>query len=70
MRQNAADDTGFAFVQCKISGTGDIYLARTWKEKAIVVFAYTYMDVHLNPAGWFNNKEELSNKYACSRIIG
>ncbi|KAL5728518.1 pectinesterase [Ranunculus cassubicifolius] len=62
MRDNNNDDSGFSFVNCNISGTGDIYLSRTWKEKAVVVFAQTYMGMNVNPAGWFNNKAHLSNK--------
>lgn len=64
MREKKDDDSGFTFVSCNISGSGDIYLGRTWKEQAKIVFAHSYMDININPAGWFNNKPHLSNEYA------
>ncbi|KAK9101228.1 hypothetical protein Scep_024658 [Stephania cephalantha] len=51
-KEQAGDDGGFAFVHCKITGTGNTYLGRAWKERAKVVFAYTYMGTLVNPEGW------------------
>ncbi|KAF5177146.1 Pectinesterase ppme1 [Thalictrum thalictroides] len=61
-RQSESEDNGFTFVSCNLTGTGDIYLARTWKARAKIVFAYTYLGNNINPAGWFNNKASLSNE--------
>ncbi|KAK9101127.1 hypothetical protein Scep_024557 [Stephania cephalantha] len=51
-KEQSGDDGGFAFVHCKITGTGNTYLGRAWKERAKVVFAYTYMGTLVNPEGW------------------
>ncbi|KAF5208121.1 Pectinesterase, partial [Thalictrum thalictroides] len=59
--QSQTEDNGFTFVRCNLTGTGDMYLARTWKAAAKIVFAYSYLGPNINPAGWFNNKPELRN---------
>ncbi|KAK9149270.1 hypothetical protein Scep_008027 [Stephania cephalantha] len=51
-RVKADDDSGFAFVHCNITGNGSTYLGRAWKERAKVVFAYTYMGLLVKPEGW------------------
>ncbi|KAL5853691.1 hypothetical protein ACOSQ3_008809 [Xanthoceras sorbifolium] len=51
-RENVTDKSGFAFVHCNITGTGDTYLGRAWKERPRVVFAYTYMGTLINSEGW------------------
>ncbi|XP_020588531.1 putative pectinesterase 63 [Phalaenopsis equestris] len=51
-RSKIADKSGFAFVHCKVTGTGSAFLSRAWKESSRVVFAYTYMDSVVNPRGW------------------
>ncbi|KAF9616112.1 hypothetical protein IFM89_028578 [Coptis chinensis] len=66
------DSAGFTFVHCKITGSGNLYLGRTWKNQAKIVFAYTEMDGHINPAGWINDKPGLREdtmfygEYKCS----
>nr|BAD07663.1 putative pectin methylesterase [Oryza sativa Japonica Group] len=42
-REYAADDTGFAFVNCRITGSGLILLGRAWRPYSRVVFAHTDM---------------------------
>ncbi|GAV72966.1 Pectinesterase domain-containing protein, partial [Cephalotus follicularis] len=57
-RENVTDDSGFAFVYCNITGTGNsnnTYLGRAWKERPKVVFAYTYMGIIINSKGWSDN---------------
>ncbi|KAF8393678.1 hypothetical protein HHK36_021925 [Tetracentron sinense] len=51
-RETDADDSGFTFIHCNITGTGNTYLGRAWKERARVVFAYTYMGTLVNREGW------------------
>ncbi|KAH9297712.1 hypothetical protein KI387_029394 [Taxus chinensis] len=53
-RESSADDTGFAFVRCKVTGSGAFYLGRAWGTFSRVVFAYTYMDKIIMPVGWQN----------------
>ncbi|KAM2621491.1 hypothetical protein TB2_026235 [Malus domestica] len=51
-RENVEDDSGFAFVHCNITGTGDTFLGRAWRERPRVVFAYTYMGPLIDKQGW------------------
>ncbi|KAM6553399.1 hypothetical protein CsatB_014161 [Cannabis sativa] len=51
-RDNAAEDSGFTFVHCKIIADGDTYLGRAWREMPRVIFAYTEMGNNINTSGW------------------
>ncbi|XP_050216843.1 probable pectinesterase 53 [Mercurialis annua] len=53
-RSSILDDTGFSFVNCKVTGSGALYLGRAWGPFSRVVFAYTYMDNIIIPKGWYN----------------
>ncbi|XP_017982110.1 PREDICTED: probable pectinesterase 53 isoform X2 [Theobroma cacao] len=51
-RGSILEDTGFSFVNCKVTGSGALYLGRAWGPFSRVVFAYTYMDNIIIPKGW------------------
>ncbi|KAF9662442.1 hypothetical protein SADUNF_Sadunf18G0053700 [Salix dunnii] len=51
-RSSLLEDTGFSFVNCKVTGSGALYLGRAWGPFSRVVFAYTYMDNIIIPKGW------------------
>ncbi|KAH9606186.1 hypothetical protein KSS87_014592 [Heliosperma pusillum] len=53
-RSSMLDDTGFSFVNCKVTGSGALYLGRAWGPFSRVVFAYTYMDNIIIPKGWYD----------------
>ncbi|XP_025818262.1 probable pectinesterase 53 isoform X1 [Panicum hallii] len=53
-RQSMLEDTGFSFVNCRVTGSGALYLGRAWGTFSRVVFAYTYMDNIIIPRGWYN----------------
>ncbi|KNA21226.1 hypothetical protein SOVF_044890 [Spinacia oleracea] len=53
-RSSMLDDTGFSFLNCKVTGSGALYLGRAWGPFSRVVFAYTYIDNIIIPAGWYN----------------
>lgn len=53
-RNSIMEDTGFSFVNCKVTGSGALYLGRAWGPFSTVVFAYTYMDNIIIPKGWYN----------------
>lgn len=53
-RTSLLEDTGFSFVNCKVTGSGALYLGRAWGPFSRVVFAYTYMDNIIIPKGWHN----------------
>merc|ERR1712183_735132 len=51
-RELPSDDTGYIFVHCKITGTGNTLLGRAWKTRARAVFAYTNMGNQVSAEGW------------------
>ncbi|KAK1307867.1 putative pectinesterase 63 [Acorus calamus] len=51
-RTTKAEKTGFSFVNCTVTGTGQTYLSRAWMQSSRVVFAYTYMGSVVDPIGW------------------
>ncbi|KAF6141714.1 hypothetical protein GIB67_027892 [Kingdonia uniflora] len=53
-RASLLDDTGFSFVNCKVTGSGALYLGRAWGTFSRVIFAYTYMDNIIISKGWYN----------------
>lgn len=53
-RNSPDDNTGFSFVQCRVTGTGLIYLGRAWGQYARILFAYTYFDNIIIPDGWYD----------------
>nr|XP_027074283.1 probable pectinesterase 53 isoform X2 [Coffea arabica]XP_027078055.1 probable pectinesterase 53 isoform X2 [Coffea arabica] len=53
-RESMLEETGFSFVNCKVTGSGALYLGRAWGSFSRVVFAYTYMDKIITPRGWYN----------------
>ncbi|KAI5074771.1 hypothetical protein GOP47_0010732 [Adiantum capillus-veneris] len=53
-RNSANDNTGFSFVQCKITGTGLLYLGRAWGQYARILFAYCYFENIIIPDGWYD----------------
>ncbi|KAF8377874.1 hypothetical protein HHK36_031262 [Tetracentron sinense] len=71
-RESMLEETGFSFVNCKVTGSGALYLGRAWGTFSRVVFAYTYMDKIITPRGWYNwgdKKRELTvfyGQYECS----
>ncbi|XP_044462668.1 pectinesterase PPME1-like [Mangifera indica] len=74
-RQEVSGASGFAFVHCKIIGSGDTYLGRAWKFSPRVIFAYTFMGEHINDIGWLNgmtgeptknDKQVFYGEYQCS----
>ncbi|KAL1815558.1 hypothetical protein ACET3Z_018132 [Daucus carota] len=53
-RDSLLQETGFSFLNCKVTGSGALYLGRAWGSFSTVVFAYTYMDKIITPRGWYN----------------
>ncbi|KAF5196515.1 Pectinesterase qrt1 [Thalictrum thalictroides] len=51
-RASNDENTGFAFVNCNVGGTGRIWLGRAWRPFSRVIFSYTSMSDIISPEGW------------------
>ncbi|KAM1113083.1 hypothetical protein ACFX13_046731 [Malus domestica] len=51
-RASKDDNTGYAFVNCFIGGTGRVWLGRAWRPFSRVIFASTTMTDIIAPEGW------------------
>ncbi|KAJ8532520.1 hypothetical protein K7X08_012443 [Anisodus acutangulus] len=50
-RNSANQDTGFSFVNCKISGSGRVFLGRAWGEYSRVIYSKCDIDGIIDPKG-------------------
>nr|GMC47401.1 pectinesterase QRT1 [Ipomoea batatas] len=51
-RNSASENTGYSFVNCKITGNGRTLLGRAWGEFSRVVYAKCDIDGVILPCGW------------------
>eukprot|EP00253_Pinus_taeda_P026480 PITA_26480 len=61
-RSSLSDDSGFVFLQCKLTGKGLMYLGRAWGPYSTTLFANTYMEDIIIPEGWENLNDPLREK--------
>lgn len=60
-RNSADEKTGFAFVNCRVTGTGPLYVGRAMGQYSRIVFSYTYFDNIVAHGGW-DDWDHVSNK--------
>ncbi|XP_074584110.1 putative pectinesterase 68 [Curcuma longa] len=60
-RNSPCERTGFSFVNCRVTGTGKLYVGRAMGRYSRIVFAYTYFDDVVVPGGW-DDWDDNSNK--------
>nr|GLL23119.1 probable pectinesterase 8 [Ipomoea trifida] len=51
-RNSKEEDSGFAFVNCSLGGSGRIWLGRAWRPFSTVIFSNTYITDIVAPEGW------------------
>ncbi|KAE8658016.1 putative pectinesterase 63 [Hibiscus syriacus] len=63
-REKVEDDSGFTFLYCNITGSGNgtTYLGRAWRQRPRVIFAFTYMGNIVHSEGWSTNKHPERSK--------
>ncbi|KAF3448333.1 hypothetical protein FNV43_RR09046 [Rhamnella rubrinervis] len=73
-RNSPYEKTGFAFVGCRVTGTGPVYVGRGMTKYARIVYSYTYFDDVVAHGGWddwdnttsgINNRTTLLGVYKC-----
>ena len=62
-RVSSEENTGFTFLDCKISGVGKAVLGRPWGAYSRVVYALTYMSDVILPQGWNDLNDHAMQKY-------
>ncbi|KAJ8764718.1 hypothetical protein K2173_009103 [Erythroxylum novogranatense] len=60
-RNSADEKTGFAFVGCRVTGTGPLYVGRAMGQYSRIVYSYTYFDDVVAHGGW-DDWDHVSNK--------
>ncbi|KAK9275479.1 hypothetical protein L1049_022746 [Liquidambar formosana] len=60
-RNSPYEKTGFAFVRCRVTGTGPLYVGRAMGQYSRIVFSYTYFDDVVAHGGW-DDWDHVSNK--------
>ncbi|KAI3962613.1 hypothetical protein MKW98_008480 [Papaver atlanticum] len=60
-RTSPDEKTGFAFVNCRITGTGPLYVGRAMGQYSRIVYSFTYFDDIVARGGW-DDWDHSSNK--------
>ncbi|KAD5508092.1 hypothetical protein R6Q59_031260 [Mikania micrantha] len=60
-RRTPDDKSGFAFVGCRVTGTGPLYVGRAMGQYSRIVYSNTYFDDVVAPGGW-DDWDHASNK--------
>ncbi|KAL5980032.1 hypothetical protein ACLOJK_039144 [Asimina triloba] len=55
------EKTGFAFLRCRVTGTGPLYVGRAMGQYSRIVYSYTYFDDLVAHGGW-DDWDHVSNK--------
>ncbi|XP_004244060.1 pectinesterase QRT1 [Solanum lycopersicum] len=73
-RESPYDDTGFSFVNCKVTGSGSVFLGRAWGEYSRIIYSKCYFDAIIHPQGWSDwdvpsrQEHAFFGEYSCKGI--
>ncbi|KAL2935022.1 putative pectinesterase 53 [Bienertia sinuspersici] len=71
-RSNRSMSSGFSFKDCKVTGSGRVYLGRAWGDYSRVVYSLSFLDKIVVPLGWndwgksYRNSRVYYGEYKCS----
>lgn len=60
-RKSPDEKTGFAFVRCRVTGSGPTYVGRAMGQYSRIVYSYTFFDDMVAHGGW-DDWDHVSNK--------
>lgn len=60
-RRTPDDKSGFAFVGCRVTGSGPLYVGRAMGQYSRIVYSFTYFDDVVARGGW-DDWDHTSNK--------
>ncbi|CAI0418142.1 unnamed protein product [Linum tenue] len=60
-RRHPDEKSGFAFLNCRVTGTGPLYVGRAMGQYSRIVYSYTYFDDVVAHGGW-DDWDHVSNK--------
>ncbi|CAN4127624.1 unnamed protein product [Withania somnifera] len=60
-RKSPDEKTGFAFLGCRVTGSGPLYVGRAMGQYSRIVYSYTYFDDVVAHGGW-DDWDHVSNK--------
>ncbi|KAL3818230.1 hypothetical protein ACJIZ3_004135 [Penstemon smallii] len=60
-RKSLNEKTGFAFLNCRVTGTGPLYVGRAMGQYSRIVYSHTYFDNIIAHGGW-DDWDHVSNK--------
>ena len=60
-RNSPDEKTGFAFLNCRVTGTGPLYVGRAMGQYSRIVYSHTYFDNVVAHGGW-DDWDHASNK--------
>lgn len=64
-RNSPDEKTGFAFLNCRVTGTGPLYVGRAMGQYSRIVYSHTYFDNVVAHGGWDDwDHASNKNKYA------
>jgi hypothetical protein len=67
-RQGPADPSGFTFLNCKVTGTGSIFLGRAMGPYSRIIYVYSYFDNIIDPLGWDNWSGDTSKNWSVASL--
>lgn len=65
-RMSPSENTGFIFINCRVTGSGQTVLGRPWGPYSRVIFAWTYLSAAVLPQGWNDWGKPNTRKYICN----
>lgn len=61
-RNSEEEKTGLAFVNCRVTGSGPVYVGRAMGQHSRIVYSFTYFDNIVAPGAW-DDGDRIRNQF-------